>query len=130
VPITHQLFLTTSAQGRLRKVIESDEALNCKAAMCILTTSDQKEEQTQAGQLQAWTHSMGWESTVGQIKNKQHNGCLEGQSMCLITANKGIIDRLPEQFDQWNDGCHYPEQILDLGDRNFRDCFTYFAAIK
>jgi hypothetical protein len=101
-----KLFLTTSAQARLLKVIKAGKALNCKALTCLWTTSDKKEEQTQADQARAWTHSAGWESTVGQITNKQQDGCLEGRSTCLITANKGIIDRLLEQFDKSNDGCH------------------------
>jgi hypothetical protein len=121
----HQFTVTT--EGSHRNV---GRHLNSKALICIWTTNNRQEEEHRADQIQKWMDDLGWKHTVGQIWNEQHDGYLEGQSTYLIAASSQIIDRLPTQFDESNDGFHYLEQILDIGDGDIRDCFSYFAAIN
>ena len=64
------------------------------------------------------------------MRNEQHDGYLEGRSTFLIASNRRIINRFPTQFDESNDGYHYLEQILDLGDGIITDCFSFFTATE
>ena len=61
---------------------------------------------------------------MGQIKSEQHNG----RSTFLIVPEERVITKLPKQFNAWNDGFTYLEQILDIGDGIIQDCFSYFTA--
>lgn len=46
----------------------------------------------------------------------------------MIAANRQIIERLPNRFDELNDGCHCLEQILDQGDGIINNCVSDFTA--
>jgi hypothetical protein len=70
---------------------------------------------------------MQWKTATGQIKNKQHDGCLKGQSTCLIATKEEIIQKLPTNFDKSNDRHCCLEQTSDHGDRNSKDCFSCFT---
>ncbi len=129
VPLTHSFFHSTELQDRLKETITKGKALNCKALICLWTTVDKSIEERQATDVTKWMDDIGWKTTTGQIRNEQHDGYLEGRSTYLIAANREIINRLPEQFKESNDGYHYLEQILDLGDGIFKDCFSYFTTI-
>jgi hypothetical protein len=130
-PLTHQFFTSSKAQDHLNQVINTGKALNSKALICVWRTTDKGKEERQAETVKEWTKTIGWDAKVRQMRNKQHNGYLEGQSIFLIAANRRTIDKLPQEFEETNHGFHYLEQILlDLADRNISDCFSYFTAIN
>lgn len=54
--------------------------------------------------------------TSGEIRNEQHYGNLEGRSSYLIAVTTHIVQHL--------------EQIMDLGDGNVEDFFSYFTAVN
>jgi hypothetical protein len=128
-PLTHCFFNSTKQRNRLKELIQKGKHLNSKALMCLWTRTNKNVEEQQADQIKRWMRDIGWETKSGQIRNEQHDGYLEGRSACLIAANRQIVNRLPEQFEESNDGCHYLEQIVDLGDGIIVDCFSYFTAI-
>jgi hypothetical protein len=130
VPLTHQLFRTTAIQERFEEAVVQGKALNSKAMICIWTTPNRTEEERQAAIVREWAEDIGWKTTIGQLKNEQHDGYLEGRSTYLIAADERIIKKLPKQFHESNDGYHYLEQILDIGDGIIKDCFSYFTATK
>ncbi len=129
-PLTHLLFLNTAAQEQLEDIIGRGKALNSKALACMWTTLNRKEEEQQAATVKTWAKDLGWKTTSGQIITQQHDGCLEGRSTYLIAATERVIDKLPTQFHELNDGCHYLEQTLDVGDGAIKACFTYFTAMN
>jgi hypothetical protein len=130
VPLTHQLFRTTAIQERFEEAVVQGKARNSKAMICIWTTPNRKEEERQTAIVQEWAEDIGWKTTTGQLTNEQHDGYLEGRSTYLIAADERIIKKLPKQFHESNDGYHYLEQILDMGDGIIKDCFSYFTATK
>jgi hypothetical protein len=95
--------------------IDAENELQTISNICLWTTVDKQLQERQAEKMKGRMNNIGWKTASGQIRNKQHDGHLEGKSKCLIAANRQIVNRLPEQFAESNDGCHHFEQILDLG---------------
>ena len=127
VPLTHHVTYCREAQERFQDLLIKGKALNAKALVCMWTTSNPDMEDRQMRLVREWTEDMGWATTSGQIRNDQHDGYLEGRSTYLIAADKRVIDRIPKQFDESNDGYHHLEQILDTADGIFEDCFSFFT---
>ena len=50
------------------------------------------------------------------------------QHIYLIASDEQAIAKLPDRFNESNDRDTYLEQILDIRDGNFKDCFSYFTA--
>ena len=86
-------------------------------------TVNKQTEERQVELITEWTVELGWKTTTGQIRNEEHDGYFEGRSTYFIAANRRTVKRLPEQLYESNDRYHYLEQILDLGDRIFSNCF-------
>jgi hypothetical protein len=127
-PLAHRLFQSTEPQDQLKAVITKGKTLNCKTLTCLWKTMAKNAEERQAVPMKEWlNHIGGWKTMSGQIRNEQHDGCVEGRSACLIAANRESINKLPEQFAESNDWCHCLEQTPDVGDGTFKDCFTSFA---
>jgi hypothetical protein len=126
-PLTQSFFLSIKQRDIFKTAITAGKALNSKAATCMWTTVDKQTKKQQASQISEWMTELGWKATTGQIRNEQQDGHLEGRSTFLIAANRRMINRLPELFQELNDGCHYLEQIMDLGNGIMTDCFSFFA---
>jgi hypothetical protein len=127
-PLVHSFFQSTKLQDRLKVAAPKGKTLNCKALTCLWTTVKKNTKEHQAVLMKARLNDVGWKTTSGKIRNEQHDGYIEDRSTYLIAANREIINRLPEQFAELNDGCHHlDEQTLDIGDGMFKDCFTSFA---
>jgi hypothetical protein len=128
ITLTQRLFNKETRQAQLQEVLTKGRELDCKAVICMWTTNDRKEEERQAEKVKEWTNDIGWKTVSGQLRNEEHDGYLEGCSTYLITAKARVINRLPRQYDESNDGYHYLEQILDVNNGTIEDCFTYFTA--
>jgi hypothetical protein len=107
-PLVHSFFQSTKLQDRLKVATPKGKTLNCKALTCLWTTVKKNTKEHQAVLMKARLNDVGWKTTSGKIRNEQHDGHIEDRSTCLIAANREIINRLPEQFAESNDGVSSP----------------------
>ena len=121
--------LNIEQRDKFKEAINTGKALNSKAVICIWPTVNKQTEERQTSQITEWITELRWKATTWQIRNEQHDGYLEGRSTFLIAASRRIINRLPEQFQESNDGYHYLEQFMDLGNGIIKDCLSFLTAI-
>jgi hypothetical protein len=74
VLLPHSFFQSTKLQDQLKVAITKGKTLNCKALTCLWRTLENNTEDRQAVLMKEWLNYIGWQTTSGQIRNKQHDG--------------------------------------------------------
>jgi hypothetical protein len=102
-----------------------------KAAILLWTTTNREDETRQARNLAAIIRTLGWTTTIGEIRNEDHAGYLEGRSTYLIAGPNETINRINNATtSKANDSHNRLDDILDDSDGIFEDCFRYHERME
>jgi hypothetical protein len=122
-----QDFTNTPPQTHvLTRAIQHGKQQGSKAAILIWTTTHRDTERQQAKDMAATLNDIGWDSHIGELRNEEHEGYLEGRSTYMIAGPSTTIQRIKDaKTSKANDSYSKLDDILDDSDGIFEDCFRY-----